>query len=194
MPIKTQMRCLLVAAALALLVPCASAATIEERLALCLMCHGEQGQSGNPDVPSLGAQPAFYLMVQLIMFREKIRPIEPMAEMLRGTSDADLRNMAEFISKLPAPQPVTSPLDPGAAERARLLIAQHRCNFCHNADFSGHEGAPRLAGQREDYLLKALRGYQDNTRRAYEPQMADVVVPLSDADFVDLAAFLARAK
>jgi cytochrome c553 len=145
-------------------------------------------------VPSLGAQPAFYLTVQLIMFREKIRPIEPMVEMLRGTSDDDIRSMAEFISKLPAPQAVTSPLDPGAAERATLLIAQHRCNFCHNADFSGHEGAPRLAGQREDYLLKALRGYRDNTRRAYEPQMADVVPSLSDADFADLAAFLARAK
>jgi len=194
MTIKTQMRCLPVAAALALLVPPASAATIAERLAICLMCHGEQGQSGNPDVPSLGAQPAFYLTVQLIMFREKIRPIEPMTEMLRGTSDADLRDMADFIAKLPVPQPLTDPMDPAAAERARLLIAQHRCNFCHNGDFSGHEGAPRLAGQREDYLLKALRGYKDNTRRAYEPQMADVVTLLSDADFADLAAFLARAK
>jgi len=60
------------------------------------MCHGEQGRSGNPDVPSLGAQPAFYLTVQLIMFRENIRPIEPMTEMSRGTNDADRRDMADF--------------------------------------------------------------------------------------------------
>jgi cytochrome c553 len=188
------MRRLLIAAALVLLVPAAAAATIAERLAACLSCHGEQGQSANPDVPSLGAQPAFYLMVQLVMFRERIRPIEPMTEMLRGTSDTDLRDMADFIAELPAPRPPMDPIDPAAAERARLLIAQHRCNFCHNADFSGHEGAPRLAGQREDYLLKALRGYKDNTRRAYEPQMADVVTPLSNADFADLAALLARAR
>ena len=53
---------------------------------------------------------------------------------------------------------------------------------------------PRIAGQREDYLLKALRGYKDNTRRGYDAQMADVVEPLTDADFADFAHFLARLK
>jgi len=187
-------RVLILAAALGCLAPGASAAPAEERLTPCLACHGERGQSVTPDVPSLGAQPAFYLLTQLIMFRERIRPIEPMTQMLRGASDEELRGMADFIARLPAPPPLAGSVDPGAAERVRLLIQQHRCNFCHKPDFSGEENAPRLAGQREDYLLKALRGYKDNTRRAYEPQMADVATALSDADCADLAAFLARAK
>ena len=47
-------------------------------------------------------------------------------------------------------------------------------------------------GQREDYLLKSLRGYKDNSRRGYDTQMGDVVAPLADADFADLAHYLAR--
>src|SRR4029078_1417381 len=47
--------------------------TVAERAAPCLACHGETGQSENPDVPSLGGQPAPYLLIQLYMFREKQR-------------------------------------------------------------------------------------------------------------------------
>jgi cytochrome c553 len=39
-----------------------------------------------------------------------------------------------------------------------------------------------------------LRGYKDNSRYAYDAQMADVVYPLKDEDFADLAYFLARLK
>jgi cytochrome c553 len=171
-----------------------NAQTLTERLAPCLACHGENGTSSTPEVPSLGAQPVFYLTVQLIMFRERMRPIEPMSEMLRGVSDDALRAMAEAIAKLPPPRPDPRPTDPLRAKRAQDLVAQHRCNFCHNPDYSGEENVPRLAGQREDYLLKALRGYKDNSRRGYDAQMADVIEPLTDADFLDLAHYLARLK
>jgi cytochrome c553 len=71
---------------------------------------------------------------------------------------------------------------------------QHRCNFCHNEEFSGEKNVPRLAGQREDYLVKALREYKSNTRRGYDASMADVMYPVTDADILDLAHFLARVR
>src|SRR5687767_10077244 len=114
-----------------------AAATFEERLAPCLACHGEQGQSAIPEVPSLGAQPAFYVTIQLYMFRERMRVVEPMNEMTKGLSDDEVRSMAELISKLPPPRSAAEPPDPARLERARALIQQHRCNFCHNQDFSG---------------------------------------------------------
>jgi cytochrome c553 len=170
----------------------AAAATLEERLAPCLACHGATGQSATPEVPSLGAQPAFYVTIQLFMFRERMRVVEPMNEMTRGLSDEDLRRMAEAIAQLPPPPPATTPPDPARIERASALIQQHRCNFCHTQDFSGAQNVPRLAGQREDYLVKALREYKSNTRRAYDPAMADVMYPVTDADILDLAHFLAH--
>jgi cytochrome c553 len=172
----------------------ATAATIDERLAPCLACHGEKGQSLIPEVPSLGAQPVFFLSVQLLMFREKMRNLEPMTGMMQGWSDDDLRRAAAAIAKLPAPAHNPSAQDPSRAEKARALIQQNRCNFCHKQDFSGEENAPRLAGQREDYLLKALREYKNNSRRAYDPSMADALHPLTDADLQDLAHYLSRLR
>ena len=49
-----------------------NADTLEARLAPCLACHGANGQSTIPEVPSLGGQPAFYLTIELLMFREKL--------------------------------------------------------------------------------------------------------------------------
>jgi len=128
------------------------------------------------------------------MYRERMRVHEPMNEMLKGTSDDHLQRMADALSKLPAPRPLAEAPDVGRSTKARALIAQHRCNFCHNQDFSGEKNAPRLAGQREDYLVKALREYKNNSRRAYDTSMADVMSELSDSDIQDLGHYLARLR
>jgi cytochrome c553 len=170
------------------------AQTLDARLPTCLACHGEKGQSQLPEVPSLGAQPAPYILIQLVMFRDKLRVTEPMNEMAKGLSDDDLRKAAEFIAKLPPPEPVADAPDAARMDKARALAAQNRCNFCHQPNFQGEQDVPRLAGQREDYLLKALRGYKDNSRRGYDAQMSEVVYAMKDEDFVELAYFLARVK
>ena len=172
----------------------AGADSLDARLAACLACHGEKGQSAVTEVPSLGAQPAFYLTIQLFLFRERLRVVEAMNKVTQGLSNADLRDMADFIAKLPPPRPAGDSPDPARMERARALIAQHRCNFCHNRDYSGEQNVPRLAGQREDYLVRALREYKSNTRRGYDASMADVLYAIGDEQILDLAYFLARLR
>jgi cytochrome c553 len=183
----------ILAALAALPVPLA-AQPLDSRLPTCFACHGESGTSQLPEIPSLGAQPAFYATVQMLMFRDKLRVTEPMNEMAKGLSDDDLRKAGETISKLPPPVPVADTPDAARMDKGRALATQHRCNFCHQSNFQGLDNVPRIAGQREDYLLKALRGYKDNTRRGYDAQMSEVVYPLKDEDFVELAYFLARVK
>src|SRR3977135_429995 len=127
-----------------------------ERTAACFACHGERGQSETENTPSLGAQQAPYLLIQLFMFREKLRAFEPMNEMAKALSDDDLRTFADFIGKLPKPKPPADAGDPARLQRAQALAAQLRCNSCHNLDFSGKENVPRIAHQREDYLATPL--------------------------------------
>ena len=170
------------------------AQSLDERLPTCFACHGEKGTSQLPETPSLGAQPAFYTTVELLMFRDRLRITEPMNEMTKGLSDAELQRGADIISKLPPPEPTSGTPDAARMERARALSQQHHCNFCHQSNYAGQENVPRLAGQREDYLLKALRGYKDNSRRGYDAQMSEVVYSMKDEEFVDLAYFLARLK
>jgi cytochrome c553 len=72
-------------------------------------------------------------------------------------------------------------------EHGQALVHQHRCNFCHSADLSGQNNVPRIAGQREDYLEKALREYKNN-----DASMADVVQPLTEKDIREPAYHAAR--
>ncbi len=170
------------------------AETLAERAAPCLACHGEKGQSETPEVPSLGGQPAPYLLIQLYLFREKQRTQEIMNDQTKGFTDDDLRNFSDFVAKLPPPQAAAAEIDAGRADRAKALITQHRCNSCHNLDLSGKESVPRIAAQREDYLVKTMREYKNNTRHGYEATMAEVLNPVTDAQIVDLAYYIARFK
>lgn len=172
----------------------ASAQTVKERLPVCLACHGENGQSQTANVPSLGGQQAFYVTVQLLMFRERMRIAAPMNDMTKGLSDDDLRSFADIISKLPPPQPAAGAADGGRIERARALVEKNRCNVCHTATFVGQDNVPHIADQREDYLVKALRGYKDNSRHGYDGTMAEVMQPITDAQILDLAYYIAQVR
>jgi len=96
------------AAFLAITFP-AFAADLDEKLAPCLACHGAQGQSELENVPSLGAQTAPYTVIQLFMFREKMRVSDPMNEMAKGLADADLQAMADAFAAMPPPKPPPVP-------------------------------------------------------------------------------------
>jgi cytochrome c553 len=169
-------------------------ADLSEKLAPCLACHGAQGQSEIENVPSLGAQPAPYSLIQLVIFRGKIRVAEPMNEMAKELSDDDLRSMADTLAALPAPKPPADPGDPARLEQARSVTEQFHCNVCHRADFSGRENVPRVADQREDYLLKALRDYKSGARSGYDATMAEALQPADDAQLVEFAYYLAHLR
>ena len=123
------MRSLAVGAILAgLAAPAVGAQPLDARLPTCFACHGESGTSQLPETPSLGAQPAFYVTVQLLMFRDKLRVTEPMNEMAKGLTDGDLQTFADFIAKLPKPAPPADAGDPARMQRGQALAQQHRCN------------------------------------------------------------------
>ena len=67
------------------------------------------------------------------------------------------------------------------------------CQSCHGVDGNSTDPQfPRLAGQYEDYLVRALTDYRSGQRR--NPIMSGFAVGLSDADIANLAAYFARQK
>ena len=193
-PIQLVWRLAAVAALACFTIAPLRAETFAERAAPCLACHGEKGQSETPDIPSLGGQPAPYLLIQLYLFREKQRAVEIMNDLTKGFTDDDLRLFSDNLAKLPPPQPVSDAADAARIASGRTLITQHRCNNCHNLDLSGKENVPRIAAQRQDYLVKTMREYKNNTRHGYDAAMAEVLAPISDAQIVDLAYTIARFR
>src|SRR5215212_3796245 len=172
----------------------AQAASYDEKLATCLACHGEKGISETSEVPSLAGMPENFTLIQLYLFRAKMRKVEVMNDLAKDMTDDDLRKFAEYFSKLPPPKATGEAADPQIAARAQAVIAANHCASCHNPDFSGRDQMPRLAAQREDYLLKALRDYKAGTRPGYEPTMDEVMRPVSEADIVDLSHYLSRLR
>jgi cytochrome c553 len=170
------------------------AATYAERVATCFACHGANGQSETTEIPSLGGQTAPYLLIQLYLFREKQRVVEIMNDLTKDFTDDDLRLFSDNLAKLPPPKPPADAGDAARMERGRALITQNRCNSCHKLDLSGQENIPHIADQREDYLVKTLREYKNNTRHGYDASMAEVLAPVTDAQIVDLAYYIARFR
>jgi cytochrome c553 len=164
----------------------------EPDLAACGACHGEHGQSQMPEIPSLGGQPAPYLLIQLYLFREKQRTVEVMNQATEKFTDDDLRTVSDSLARLPAPVPLTQPQDRARIARGNALISQHRCNSCHGLDLAGRDNVARLARQREDYLAKAMREFKNNTRHGYDGAMADVMTQVRTEDIDDLAYTIAR--
>ncbi|MCW5638704.1 MAG: c-type cytochrome [Rubrivivax sp.] len=158
----------------------------------CAPCHGGAGVSALPLTPSLAGQPAFYAITQLFLFREGRRDSAAMTAVAREMSNDDLRGYSEHIGKLPPPQ--TSPADADALrmERGAALTQRLHCTGCHGSDLAGGRQVPRLALQREDYLLHALRGFRAGSRVGYTPAMTEALAGVSPAELEDMAHYLAR--
>jgi len=63
------------------------------------------------------------------------------------------------------------------------------CMACHGED--GHSvapGYPHLAGQDNEYLVKALEAYRGGQLRQ-DPTMTEMAKPLTDADIANITAF-----
>jgi cytochrome c553 len=163
----------------------------QERVQLCAACHGADGNSTTVGVPSIAGQPKLFIENQLVLFREGMRESDQMFAAMKGLKDPEIIKLAEHFSKLPAKAP------PGIYRKDLFLMGQqlamrNRCGICHLADFSGQQQVPRLAGQREEYLLAEMKAYRDNKRRGGDTIMAASLYGITDDEIAALAHFLSR--
>ncbi|WP_291298727.1 cytochrome c [Elioraea sp.] len=187
------------ALAAALLVPPPAAAADAARgaslAAPCAACHGADGNSTTPLVPSLAGQPPVFLTLQMVLFREGIRAVPAMNAAMEGITDRDVEDLAAHYAALP---PHTDPphadqpeRDAAKAARGAALSVQHRCGVCHLPGYTGQNQMPRLAGQREDFLLHTMQDYQAQRRTGTDTTMNAALYGLSGQDLADLAHYLA---
>jgi len=160
------------------------------RLAACNACHGADGHATAPGVPHLAGQPRLFIENRLVMIREGLSPVPSMKGLLDGLDDADLTALAAHYAALPL-APARAARD--AARAARGLAASQRalCASCHLPGYVGREQIPRLAGQREDYLLHSLRDFAAGRTAGRDTLMTNALLGLADADLADLAHHLA---
>lgn len=165
-------------------------AAFAEKLTLCAACHGEDGNSKIDNIPSLAGQPAFFVLNQLFLMREGVRKVEAMAPIVKTLTDDDLNALGAYYAKLPA-KPSGETIDPALVKRGAELAAAKVCASCHGAALQGQDQIPRIAKQRIDYLITALKSYRDGTRPSADTIMSSTVAGLSDNDLAALAHYSA---
>jgi cytochrome c553 len=166
---------------------------VRDRIRACAACHGEGGNSRTAGIPSLAGQPKLFLETQLVLFREGVRVAPQMQPVVKGLADRDISQIAAAFSASP-PAPQTTRPDPALAGRGRGLARKHRCESCHLADYRGRDQIPRLAGQREEYLVEAMLAFRDNRRPGGDTIMAGVLYRVPDADVKAMAHYLAHLR
>lgn len=180
----------LAAAAFSVGVALAQGPPLAERIQTCGVCHGEDGNSKMENIPSIAAQPAFFIVNQLILMREGVRPVEAMMPFVKDLKDDEATALAEHFAKLP-PKPSDEKLDPALVKRGTALSEERRCGSCHLPTLAGQEQIPRVAKQRVDYLIRSLKEFRDGTRLGADTNMSVPVAGLPDADLAALAHYAA---
>ena len=171
----------------------ADATAAKEKAEMCAGCHGENGISQTENIPSLAGQPDQFIQWQLVFFRGGARKNEQMQPIAEAIGNEDVRTLGAYFASLTSPRPITPDDNPDLSKKGAQAAVGRRCASCHTDTFAGTKAVARLAGQREEYLLKALHDYKSGVRAGGGmAAMADVAYPLSEEEIVALAHYLAH--
>lgn len=189
MPVE---RALALLAAGLLVAAAAPAQPSAERLAACAACHGANGNSPSPVIPSIAGQPRVFIENQLVIMREGLREVPVMAPVLKGLTDEEISALAKHFSALPIVPAVTT-VQPDKQRAGAEISRKALCGTCHLASYSGQNQVPRLAGQHEDYLLLALKAFRDQPGPGRDTIMAATLRGMSDTELGQLAHYFSQA-
>ncbi len=174
-----------------------SAEAGQAKAATCVACHGLDGNSANPEWPSLAGQHAEYIVKQLKAFKGGARTNVLMAPMAATLSDQDMLDLgAYFASKQgkgleadAAKVALGQKVYRGGDKKSELTA----CIACHGPSGSGNPAAlyPALKGQHATYVAAQLRAYKRGERATDQNQMMrNVAAVLTDEQIDALASYV----
>lgn len=158
----------------------------------CGGCHGTQGASAGPAMPSLAGQSKEAIVDAMKKFKSGERPSSIMGRLAKGYSDADFVAMGTFFAgqKIHVTQQT---LDQKRVARGAAL-QEANCSRCHLEDGKeGKDETPAMASQWLPYLQMQMALYLEDKRKMPE-KMAEKVKPLSMDDLESLLHFYANVK
>ena len=143
-----------------------------------------------PGTPSLAGQPRVFIENQLVMIREGLREVAQMKGLLADMKDEEFTALAKYFSQQKTQAQTITP-DTSKVTRGAALSKRGQCGSCHLPDYAGRDQMPRLAGQREDFLLLSMKEFRDGRAMGRDTIMAATLRGMSDTDLTDLAHYLA---
>lgn len=127
----------------------------------CAACHGTDGVSHGPSIPTIAGLSKDYFTGAMQAYRSGKRAATVMGRIAKGYTDPQFELMADFFAEK-AFVPMTQKANPKLAAAGRKLHEQY-CEACHrNGGRSPEFGI--LAGQAMPYLRQTLADFQSGAR------------------------------
>jgi cytochrome c553 len=165
----------------------------------CGACHGPDGNSVNPQWPSIAGQHAPYIVRQLKAFQNGERTNILMSSQAMSLTEQDIKDVAVFFAAQPAA--AKSVADPTLVDKGEALYrggnkdrGAAACLTCHGPTGRGNPAAayPLLRGQHAPYVAATLRAYATDARKSDGTTkiMRDIAKRLSEDDIAAVAAYV----
>ncbi len=165
----------------------------------CSACHGADGNSVNPEWPSLAGQHPLYTERQLQAYKDGTRSNVLMTGMSLSLSAEDIADLSAYYA---AQEPALLTADPALVARgARIYrggIAESgvsACIACHGPAGHGNPlaGYPSIAGQHATYVVTTLKEYAAEERKTDAPlnqMMRNVSAQLREDEMRAVASYI----
>ncbi|MGE4404880.1 c-type cytochrome [Pseudomonas sp.] len=164
----------------------------QERAVFCTYCHGETGNSKRTHIPNLAGQNPLYLFHTFEKFASGERIDFVMSKLAQNLTLEDRVNVAVYFSQQKVNPPEGAPDE--ALRKTGERIFRTTCTGCHGTHAEGMETMPRLAGQPQEYIRKALTRFRENDPSRAGSVMIGVAAHLSAADVEALASYLSQLQ
>lgn len=165
----------------------------------CAACHGVDGNSVNPEWPSLAAQHPKYVVQQLQAFKSGEREDPNMSAMVINLSEDDMVALGDYYANQQAKIGTIEVDDIAAGEKLYRGGDKERgipaCMACHGPSGAGNPPAnyPALRGQHAKYTGIQLQAYRSGQRKpgqGQKPVMQPIAARMSDEDITNVAKYI----
>ena len=169
----------------------------------CAGCHGTNGVSGGPAMPSIAGMPSPYLQEIMADYKSGKRPSTIMGRLAKGYSVEETKLMADFFAKqkwhnaVSAPQSkLATPVNAKLAKQGEKAVKSGKCGKCHEDDGAYQDGdTPRMAGQWLDYLRFKMQDFKNSDLTIPQPKkMKKGIAKLSAKELEAVAHFYASQE
>ena len=160
----------------------------------CVGCHAIPGyKTAFPvvhTVPKISGQSAAYIESSLKAYASGERSHPSMVAISRSLTVENKADLAAYYSRKGLSRPLPATVKGGNIAAGKQK-ADAACAACHGPDGvkALDPSYPILAGQYQDYLVRALNEYQKGTRK--NPIMMGMAAALTKQEIADLAAYYA---
>ena len=169
----------------------------QAKAATCVACHGLDGNSSNPEWPSLAGQHAEYIQKQLQEFKSGARQNVVMAPMAVSLSEQDMWDLGAYFAAQTSKGLEAEPSKVNVGQRLYRAgdPVKHiaACAACHGPAGHGNPAAkyPSLHGQHAVYLTAQLHAYRDGKRTTDQnSMMRNIAAALSEEQIDAVTSYI----